>query len=147
MEFTINVNVTASPALETLLDKLAALLAPAPPQTVTAPAPQPVAAPQPPAPVTPAPAAPAAPFAPPAPVTPAPVAPVAPPAPVPLAAAPGYTLEQLARAGAELASQGPDKLAAANALLAQFGVQALTQLPKEQFGAFATALRGLGAKI
>ena len=32
-------------------------------------------------------------------------------------------------------------------LLAKFGVQALTQLDKSQFGAFATELRGLGANI
>ena len=132
MEFTVNVNVNASPALEALLDKLSALFTPA----ATIPTP---CAPQP---AVPQPAA--------APQTHALVSPTAPPAPVaavPLAATLGYTLDQLARAGAEIASQGPDKLAAANALLAQFGVQALTQLPKEQYGAFATALRGLGAKI
>jgi hypothetical protein len=32
-------------------------------------------------------------------------------------------------------------------LLAQFGVEALPALPREQYGAFATALRGLGAQI
>ena len=32
-------------------------------------------------------------------------------------------------------------------LLAQFGVTALPQLMKEQYGAFATALRGMGAPI
>jgi hypothetical protein len=39
------------------------------------------------------------------------------------------------------------KTADLQALLKSFGVQALTQLPKEQYGAFATALRGLGARI
>ena len=33
------------------------------------------------------------------------------------------------------------------ALLAKFGVQALTMLPQEQYGNFATELRILGAKI
>ena len=32
-------------------------------------------------------------------------------------------------------------------LLQTFGVPALPALPKEQYGAFATALRGLGARI
>ncbi|UTW68639.1 hypothetical protein KHA80_14140 [Anaerobacillus sp. HL2] len=32
-------------------------------------------------------------------------------------------------------------------LLQSFGVQALTALPKEQYGAFATKLREMGAKI
>lgn len=135
MEFTINVALTASPALEALLDRLASLLnttaaqpetAPPPPVVVQTPASNVIAAP----------------------AAPAPAAPSAPPAAaVPLAEAPGYTLEQLARAGAELASQGAEKLSAANSLLAQFGVQSLTQIPKEQYGAFATALRGLGARI
>ena len=33
------------------------------------------------------------------------------------------------------------------ALLAKYGVQAVTQLKPEQYGAFATELRGLGAQI
>lgn len=33
------------------------------------------------------------------------------------------------------------------ALLGRFGVQALNFLPKEHYGEFATALRGLGAKL
>jgi hypothetical protein len=32
-------------------------------------------------------------------------------------------------------------------LLSQFGVEALPALPQEMYGAFATALRGLGAQI
>lgn len=32
-------------------------------------------------------------------------------------------------------------------LLKTFGVEALPALPKEQYGAFATALRGMGAQI
>ena len=33
------------------------------------------------------------------------------------------------------------------ALLAQFGINSLPELPESQRGAFATALRGMGAKI
>lgn len=66
---------------------------------------------------------------------------------VPLAAAPEYTLEQLARAGASLMSLGPDKAQAAQALLQQFGITTVTALPRERYGEFATALRGLGAGI
>jgi hypothetical protein len=32
-------------------------------------------------------------------------------------------------------------------LLQSFGVQALTQMPPNRYGEFATALRGLGAQI
>jgi hypothetical protein len=32
-------------------------------------------------------------------------------------------------------------------LLASFGVEALTQLPDDKLGDFATALRGMGAKL
>lgn len=66
---------------------------------------------------------------------------------VPLAAAPEYTLDQLARAGASLMSLGPDKAQAAQALLQQFGIATVTALPRERYGEFATALRGLGASI
>ena len=70
--------------------------------------------------------------------------PTAMPRPAPTAA-PTYTMDQIAKAGAELAQQGrlPDLLA----LLQQFGVQAVTQIPEAQYGAFATALRGLGAQL
>lgn len=82
------------------------------------------------------------------PVTP-PAAPIAQPqqAPVmvPTANAPTYTLEQLAVAATPLTDAGRQQELIG--LLAQFGVQALTHLPKEQYGAFATALRGMGAKI
>lgn len=56
-----------------------------------------------------------------------------------------YTMEQLAVAATQLvdANRRQDLLN----LLGQFGVQALTALPKEQYGAFATQLRALGAKI
>lgn len=95
------------------------------------------------APVTAAPIAPTAPAA-------APVPPVASAAPAPTAPttpAPGYSAEQLGRAGADLVARDPGKMPALLALLQQFGVQAITMLPPEQYGAFATALRGLGADI
>ena len=66
---------------------------------------------------------------------------------MPLAAAPQYSLDQIARAGADLVTREPAKAAAAQQLLASFGVQTVSELPKERFGEFVTALRGLGAKI
>lgn len=69
-----------------------------------------------------------------------------PPATVPTAA-PTYTLDQISQAAAMLMDMGPQQHQALMGLLQQFGVPALTALPKEQYGAFATALRGLGAKI
>lgn len=118
-------------------------------------------------PATPAPAvAPAAPVSP-APVTPtqtpAPTAtpPVAAPAPtagqtsaapgntpaptVPVTGAPTYTLDQISRAGASLVDAG--KMQQLLKLLGRYGVQAVTQLQPEQYGAFATELRALGAQI
>ena len=119
----------------------------------------PVAAPVSPAPVNPTPgpapttAAPvAAPSPSPTPVTNAPTAgptsaaPGNTPAPaVPVAGAPTYTLDQISRAGASLVDAG--KMQQLLELLGRYGVQAVTQLKPEQYGAFATALRGLGAQI
>lgn len=66
------------------------------------------------------------------------------PAAVPTTAQ-SYTLDQLAVAATQLMDAGRrDEVVQ---LLHSFGVQALTALPKEQYGAFATALRQLGAKI
>lgn len=97
------------------------------------------------APVTPTVAA--APVSAPAPV-PAPVSAPAPaPAPAIPTSAPKYGIDDIARAGAMLAQQGPEKLAALNGLLQQFGLQSLTQLPQEQTAAFVQAMRGLGAQI
>ena len=88
------------------------------------------------------------------PATPVPRAPVAAPPqpqvqdpvqqPVPTSAV-TYTLNELARAAMSLMDSGkqPDLLQ----LLASFGVEALPALPPAQYGAFATALRGLGAPI
>ncbi|MPN58248.1 hypothetical protein SDC9_205951 [bioreactor metagenome] len=79
--------------------------------------------------------------------TAAPVTPAANPAPaaaVPTSA-PTYTLDQIANAGATLVDAG--KMGELIGLLGQFGVAAVTDLKPEQYGAFATALRGLGARI
>lgn len=92
----------------------------------------------------------AAPVQPATPVTPPPVqqAPVAPPpvqqAPV-QTAAPSYTADDLAWAAMTLMDSG--RQGELINLLEQFGTDALTHLPQEQYGAFATALRGLGAPI
>ena len=74
-------------------------------------------------------------------------APVSPPtlAAAPVAAPAAYTLEQLQHAAGELVRT--NKQNALMALLTQFNVPSLIQLPKEQYGAFATALRGIGAMI
>ena len=126
----------------------------------TTPAPAaPVAAPVSPAPVNPTPgpapttAAPVvAPSPSPMPVTSAPTAgptsaaPGNTPAPaVPVTGAPTYTLDQISRAGASLVDAG--KMQQLLELLGRYGVQAVTQLKPEQYGAFATELRALGAQI
>lgn len=59
--------------------------------------------------------------------------------------APAYTMDQLAVAATQLMDAG--RQAEVLNLLASFGVQALTMLPKEQYGNFATQLRAMGAKI
>lgn len=61
-------------------------------------------------------------------------------------AVPSYTQEQLALAASQVMEAKKDQTVIVN-LLGKFGVQALTQLPKEQYGAFATELRNLGAKL
>lgn len=67
------------------------------------------------------------------------------PGAVPTAGAPTYTMDQLAVAATQLVDAG--RQAEIVQLLASFGVQALTALPKEHYGAFATQLRAMGAKI
>ena len=106
-----------------------------PPATVvpTQPTPAPVATPTP----APAPAAPAAPAQTVAPTNPAPT--------VPVTTAPTYTLDQIAKAGASLVDAG--KMEQLLALLAKYGVQAVTQLQPDQYGVFATELRTLGAQL
>lgn len=97
------------------------------------------------APVAPAPASAPAPAPTPAapPVTPMPTA--AAPAPAVPVTAPTYTLDQIAKAGANLVDAG--KMEQLLAPLTKYGVQAVTQLTPDQYGAFATELRALGAQI
>lgn len=73
-----------------------------------------------------------------------PVAPAAAPTAVPTSA-PSYSLDDLARAAMTLMDVG--RQGELQQLLQQFNVAALPMLPKEQYGAFATALRGMGAQI
>ena len=73
-------------------------------------------------------------------------APVQQPTTVPTQA-PGYTLDQLSLAGSQLIQMGESKRNELMNLLATFGIQALTELPQEQYGAFATKLRELGAQL
>lgn len=126
--------------------------APAPAPIAPPPAPQPPATPPVVAPAVPVtPAAPVAPPAPPAVPVPPVATPVTPPAPapaapaVPVTTAPTYTLDQIAKAGASLVDAG--KMEPLLALLTRYGVQAVTQLAPEHYGAFATELRALGAQI
>lgn len=64
---------------------------------------------------------------------------------IPLAQPPKYTVDQIMAAGATLMDAG--KINELMNLLHSFGVQAVMDLKPEQLGAFATALRDLGAKI
>jgi len=58
---------------------------------------------------------------------------------------PGFSMDQLAVAATQLMDAGKrDEIIS---LLSTFNVQALTGLPKDQYGAFATSLRGMGAKL
>lgn len=75
----------------------------------------------------------------------APVQPNTPVAGVPLAQPPKYTVDQIMAAGAQLMDAG--KVNDLMNLLHSFGVQAVMDLKPEQLGAFATALRDMGAKI
>lgn len=89
------------------------------------PAPQPTAVPQ-----NPAPAANASAF---------------PATGVPVASPPQYTVDQIMAAGATLVDAG--KTQELMNLLQSFGVQAVTNLRPEQYGAFVTEMRKLGAAI
>lgn len=60
-------------------------------------------------------------------------------------AAPQYTVEMLADAGTTLVDAG--KMAELLRLLADFGVNAITDLKPETYGAVASKLRALGAQI
>ena len=131
----------------------AVLTAPVPEHTaVQAPVPAEAPVPVTPAHPVPAPAVPTAPApaAPPtaAPAQAVPVAPQAAPTQAPAAvptAVQTYTLNQLAVAATQLVDAGRREELVQ--LLASFGVPALTALPKELYGEFATRLRAMGAKI
>lgn len=152
---TMTIQIEA-PELVAALTRLAASVHPAPgAQTPNLPQPQTAAPVPPPAPVAaaavpapaPVPTVPQPPAAVPVTAPPAvPSVPSAAPAPaVPVAAAPAYTLDQIAKAGAALVDAG--KMEPLLALLAKYGVQAITQLPPTQYGAFATELRQMGGAI
>ncbi len=64
---------------------------------------------------------------------------------VPLALPPQYTIDQIMAAGTSLMDAG--KTSDLVNLLHNFGAQAVTELKPEYYGAFATALREMGAKI
>lgn len=123
-----------APELANALNNLAAAMGarpfPTAQQAPAAPVQQPMPAP-----------APAAPM--PAPATTA--QPNMPVAGVPLAQPPKYTVDQIMAAGAQLMDAG--KVNDLMNLLHSFGVQAVMDLKPEQLGAFATALRDMGAKI
>lgn len=75
----------------------------------------------------------------------APTTNMTPPAPTVQTAAQTYTADDLARAAITLVDAG--RMQELQQLLANFGVEALPMLRPDQYGAFATALRGLGARI
>lgn len=141
--FTLDVNIHLPAAVLDFLERLSTGHAVSGPAVQAASVPAPV-------PVTPVPVA--QPAAAPAPVAqpvaaPAPVAQPA-PAPAPAAApttARAFRFEDIQLAATSLCDTG--KRAEVLALLAKYGIQALSALPAEQYGAFATELRGLGAKI
>lgn len=130
-----------TPDLAAALERLAAAMTPAAGPTPTAAA-APAGAAQTTATVSPTPAS----------ATAASVVPTA-PAPTPATTAaiptegPKYTIDDIARAGSMLAMQGPEKVAALNGLLQQFGLASLTQLKPDQTSAFVQAMRGLGAQL
>ena len=106
-------------------------------------------------PITPVQSAPVTPVAQPTPATPVqttpaeqtvPVTPVAQPAmsPVPTTER-TYSLDELANAAMTLMDKGMQNQL--QELLASYGVEALPALPREMYGNFATALRGMGANI
>lgn len=144
MNTTFTINVQGEIRLPDIALLAQALMGRPQPEAVTAPRPTaPTPAPQPalnptPASVIPQTAAPTVPSAP----APSPAIPM-----TPVTEAPKYSIDDIARAGAELAQQGPDKIAALTGLLQQFGLQAVTQLRTEQMGPFVLALRGMGARI
>ena len=88
------------------------------------------------------------PAAPTVPTTAAPIVPATPTAPavstVPTST-PTYTRDDLSRAAMPLMDSGMQ--VRLMELIKSYGVTSLMELPPEQYGSFATALRGLGAQI
>ena len=104
--------------------------------------------------VMPVQSAPVSPVAQPAPVTPVQTTPAAqtvPVTPVQPATSPvptterTYSLDELANAAMTLMDKGMQNQL--QELLVSYGVEALPALPREMYGNFATALRGMGANI
>ena len=56
-----------------------------------------------------------------------------------------YTLDEISRAAATFMDRGD--VSALRALLQQFGVQSLVELPKEQYGSFVLAMRQQGVEV
>ena len=133
-----------TPDLAAALERLAAAMTPAAGPTPTAAA-APAGAAQTTATVSPTPASETAASVVPTAPAPSPAAPAA-PAALPTEG-PKYTIDDIARAGSMLAMQGPEKVAALNGLLQQFGLATLTQLKPDQTSAFVQAMRGLGAQL
>lgn len=154
MEVTITINVPGLMDLANALNKLASAkkelraepTIPAPvSQPVPAPQPQPVPQPMPaPQPVPTQAPAPTAPVPKPVPTQQPAPSPVPAPQPVPTSSV-SYTAEDLARAAMTLMDAG--KQPQLVQLLNSYGVDSLPALAPEQYGAFATALRGMGAQI
>ncbi|EHG22269.1 hypothetical protein HMPREF9334_00305 [Selenomonas infelix ATCC 43532] len=67
------------------------------------------------------------------------------PAPIPTAAAPTYTVEELQTACAPL--MDANRMADLQQVLTKFGATSLPDVPKEQYGALAADLRALGARL
>lgn len=150
-----------APELANALQALAAAIAgrqtdkpscpvPEPKSSAPVPAPKPVPAPVVPVSVAPPAPAPTVPTRAPIPVTapvmpPAAPVPAAPPQPVVPTSAPQYTYEMLFNAAAAL--MGQNKGPQLQQLLTKYGIQRLPDLPPEQYGAYATDLRALGAKL
>ena len=139
MDFTLNIKIEATPEFCKALDNIANTITAAFCVTATqaASTPTETTVPAPTAPAAEAPASAAVPVA------------AAPPAPAPVPTVPTtaqtYTQDQLALAASGLVDAG--KIADLRKLLAAFNVPSLVEVPKDQYGAFATKLRELGAKI
>lgn len=74
----------------------------------------------------------------------------APDMPLPVAAptaAPAFTVEQMAKAGANLLTSKPDLMGPLQELLSRYGVSSVKELPTVVLGEFAAELRKMGAKI